>query len=63
MTSIEQKIWDYLVEHKTPVQATTLAKRFIVSKGHVGRILKELADKNVLDVVNIGRTKFYKVKD
>jgi len=63
MASIEQKIWDYLVKHKTPVQAATLAKRFIVSKGHVGRILKELSDKNVLDVVNIGRTKFYKVKD
>jgi predicted transcriptional regulator len=63
MASIEQKIWDYLVEHKTPVQAATLAKRFIVSKGHVGRILKELSNKNVLDIVNIGRTKFYKVKD
>jgi uncharacterized membrane protein len=63
MTSIEQKIWDYLVEHKTPVQATTLAKRFIVSKGHVARILRDFENKNILDVVNIGRTKFYKVKD
>ena len=63
MTSIEQKIWDYLVEHKTPVQAVTLAKRFIVSKGHVSRILKEFAAKNILDVVTIGTTKFYKVKD
>jgi len=63
MTHIEQKIWDYLVTHKTPVSATALAKRFIISKGHVGRILKTFADKGIADVVSVGRTKLYKVKD
>lgn len=63
MTPIEDKIWQYLVEHKTPVQASTLAKRFIVSQGHVRRILKDLADKQILDVIVIGTSKFYRVKE
>lgn len=63
MTPIEEKIWQYLVTHKTPVSAMSLSKRFIISKGHVGRILKGFADKGIADVVSVGSTKLYKVKD
>lgn len=61
--SVEEKVWNYLVEHKTPVTATTLAKRFIISASHVSKILKQLADRNIIDVVRIGKSKFYKIKD
>ena len=63
MTSVEEKVWEYLVTHKTPVLATTLAKRFMVSKSHVGRILRDLEAKQVLDVIPIGSNKFYRVKE
>jgi len=63
MTHIEQKIWDYLVTHKTPVSAIALSKRFIISRGHVARILRTFADKGIADVVSVGRAKLYKVKD
>lgn len=60
---VEEKVWNYLVEHKTPVMAGTLAKRFIISQSHVNSILKQWADKEMLDVINVGRSKFYKIKD
>ena len=60
---MEDKVWDYLVSHKTPVLADTLAKRFLVSRSHIARILKELADKQVLDVIKVGTQKFYRVKE
>lgn len=63
MASVEEKVWEYLVTHKTPVLATTLAKRFMVSKSHVGRILRDLEAKQVVDVINIGSNKFYRVKE
>jgi len=59
----EEKIWRYLAEHKTPVLATTLAKRFVVSKSHVSRILKDLEAKQAVDVIVIGSNKFYKAKE
>lgn len=60
---VEEKVWNYLVEHKTPVMAGTLAKRFIISQSHISKILKQWADENRLDTINVGRSKFYKIKD
>jgi len=59
----EEKVWRYLLEHKTPVLASTLAKRFMFSQSHVGRILRDLEAKQVLDVIPIGSNKFYRVKE
>jgi Mn-dependent DtxR family transcriptional regulator len=59
----DEKIWQYLTEHKTPVLASTLAKRFVVSKSHVSRILKDLEAKQAVDVIVIGSNKFYKAKE
>lgn len=61
--SVEEKVWMYLVEHKTPATASTIAKRFIISSSHVSKILKQLTDRNIIDVVRIGKSKFYKIKD
>ena len=63
MVDVEEKVWEYLVTHKTPVLASTLAKRFLVRKSHVSRILRDLEAKNVLDVIPIGSNKFYQVKE
>lgn len=58
----EEKVLNYFAEHKTPVLATTLAKRFVVSKSHIARILKDLEAKQAVEVVSVGSNKFYKVK-
>lgn len=63
LTDLEEKIFRYLVEHKTPVLAMTLAKRFIMSKSRISTILKALHEKGLADVVQVGSQKFYKLKD
>ena len=59
----EQKIWDYLKEHKTPVTIDTLIKRFIVSKSTVSRTLSMLERHGLVDVIKIGSKKYYKRRD
>jgi predicted transcriptional regulator len=63
MRTIADKVWDYLVEHTTPVSAERLAKRFIVSKSHVASVLRALQEREVLDCIKIGNKHFYKIKD
>lgn len=63
LTDAEEKILLYLKEHKTPVMAGTLAKRFIMSKSRVSTLLKFLHEKGLADVIQIGSNKFYKIKD
>ena len=63
LTGPEEKIFKYLIEHKTPVLAATLAKRFIMSKSRISTILKALHDKGLADVIQVGSNKFYKFKD
>jgi hypothetical protein len=59
----EELVWKYLVDHKTPVMAITLAKRFLISESHIRRILKVYSEKQVLDVVMVGTRKYYKIKE
>ena len=59
----EQKIWDYIQEHKTPVTIDTLVKRFIVSKSTVSRTLAMLERHGLVDVIKIGSKKYYKRRD
>ena len=64
MTDFEEKVWKYLLSHpKTPVQARTIAKEWIVSKTRVYRVLEKFVENNIADVVRIGSKKFYKVKE
>jgi len=64
MTDFEQAVWDYLVSHpKTPVQAKTIAKEWIVSDNRVARTLSRFVENGIADVVRIGSKKFYKVKE
>lgn len=64
MTDFEEKVWKYLLSHpKTPVQAKTIAKEWIVSKTRVYRVLERFVENNIADVVRIGSKKFYRVKE
>jgi predicted transcriptional regulator len=63
MRTLAEKVWDYLVEHKRPVTANQLAKRFIASKSSVARELRLLTEKDVLDRIVLGKEYFFKIKD
>ncbi len=62
MENADEKIWQYLTEHKTPVLASTLAKRFMFSQSHVARILRDLEQAGTVEAIRIGSNKFYRVK-
>jgi len=60
---IEDKVWDYLVEHKRPVTVKQLAKYFIASENAVSRALTEFVKKQVVDKIRQGNVVLYKIKD
>jgi DNA-binding transcriptional ArsR family regulator len=61
--TIEEKVWDYLVEHKRPVTVKQLAKYYIVSENSVSRVLSEFFKKQVIDKIRQGNVVLYKIKD
>ena len=64
MTDFEEKVWRYLLSHpKTPIQAKTIAKEWIVSKNKDARTLNRFVESGIADLVRIGARKFYKVKE
>jgi transcription initiation factor IIE alpha subunit len=64
MTDFEQGVWEYLCSHKkTPVQAKTIAKEWIVSENRVARTLNRFYENNIVDIVRIGSKKLYKIKE
>ncbi len=63
MRTIEEKVWDYLVEHKRPVTVKQLAKYYIVSENSVSRVLSEFFKKQVIDKIRQGNVVLYKIKD
>lgn len=63
MRKIEDKVWDYLVDHKRPVTVKQLAKYFIVSENSVSRVMTELVKREVVDKIRQGNVTLYKIKD
>jgi len=63
LRTIEEKVWDYLVEHKRPVTIKQLAKYFIVSEGSVTRALRKFVKGQVVDKIRQGNIILYKIKD
>ncbi len=64
MTEFEEKVWNYLCSHKkTPVQARTIAKAWIVNDNKVARTLNRFVESGIADLVRMGSKKFYKVKE
>ena len=63
MRKIEDKVWDYLVEHKRPVTIKQLARYFIVSEGSVTRVLAGFVKRQIVDKIRQGSITLYKIKD
>jgi hypothetical protein len=64
MTEFEEAVWEHLCSHKkTPLQAKTIAKMWIVSENRVARTLNRFVENGIADLVRIGTKKFYKVKE
>lgn len=59
----DEKIWEYLRTHKTPVTQEKIAKRFLISKSHAGRALNYFVDNGIAEVIKMGTTKFYRIKE
>jgi Fic family protein len=64
MTDFEEKVWNYLCSHKkTPVQARTIAKAWIVNDNKVARTLNRFVESGIADLIRIGSKKFYRIKE
>ena len=59
----DEKIWKYLTEHKTPVTQDKISKYFLISKSHAGRALNYFVEQGIAEMIKMGSTKFYKVKE
>jgi predicted transcriptional regulator len=63
MTDEEDKVWKYLVQRKNPVTQKQLMKYFCRSSSYVSKVLRKFMDAGILDVIQVGTQKFYKLKD
>ena len=59
----DEKIWNYMLTHKTPVSQEKMARYFLISKSHAGRALNFFVEQGIAEVIKIGTKKFYKVKE
>ena len=59
----DEKIWNYMITHKTPVSQEKMARYFLISKSHAGRALNFFVEQGIAEVVKVGTKKFYKVKE
>ena len=59
----DEKIWNYMITHKTPVSQEKMAKYFLISKSHAGRALNFFVEQGIAEVIKIGVRKFYRVKE
>jgi Mn-dependent DtxR family transcriptional regulator len=62
MRTIEEKIFDYISEHKKPVTINKMAKHFIVSESAVKQALANMVKKGVAEVVPNSKPYLYKLK-
>jgi Mn-dependent DtxR family transcriptional regulator len=60
MRTVEQKIFDYMSEHKKPVTTSKMAKYFIVSESSVKQALAKMVKEGVAIV--IPKTKPYQFR-
>lgn len=63
MTEFEERLWDYMVKHKTPVTIKKMAKYWICSESRVRKSLDKFVAAGIADLVKDGQLRFYKVKD
>ena len=62
MRTIEDKILDYLREHKKPVTIKQMAKYFIASENSAQRALADLTKKDIVQIVPKSKPYLYRLK-
>lgn len=62
MRKIEDKILDYIREHKKPVTIKQMAKYFIASDNAVQRSLADLVSQDLVQVVPKSKPYLYRLK-
>lgn len=62
MRTVEQKIFDYMSEHKKPVTMTKMAKYFIASESAVNKALVKMVKEGLAEVVTNSKPYQYKLK-
>lgn len=63
MSDFEERLWNYLVSHKTPVTVKKMAKYWICSESRVRGALEKFVDRGIVEVVKLGNLKHYRVKE
>jgi len=61
MATVQEKVFKYLQEHKTPTQAAKIAKYYIISESSVASVLRQLLADNKVSVRKQGNKKFYRL--
>lgn len=62
MRTIEDKLLDYLREHKKPVTTNQMAKYYIVSEGSVQRAFSNLVKREIVQVVPESKPYLFRIK-
>ena len=62
MRTIEDKILDYLREHKKPVTIKQMARYFIVNENSAQRALADLTTKDIVQIVPKSKPYLYRLK-
>lgn len=61
MRTVEDKVLDYLKEHKKPATIKQLARYYIVSENSIQRALADLASRGVVQIVPKSKPYLYRV--
>ena len=63
LNEFENKMMDYLIKRKTAATTKQISKFFIRSESYVLKTLRELEKKELINVIRIGSTNLYAVKE
>ena len=63
LNEFENKMMDYLIKRKTAATAKQISKFFIRSESYVLKTLRELEKKELINVIRIGSTNLYSIKE
>jgi Mn-dependent DtxR family transcriptional regulator len=62
MRTVDQKIFDYMSEHRKPVTISKMAKHFIVSESAVKQALTKMVKDGMVEVVTSSKPYQFRLK-
>ena len=62
MRTVEQKIFDYMSEHKKPVTISKMAKHFIISESAVKQALTKMVKDGMVEIVTSSKPYQFRLK-